>query len=112
MKAEILTYVDAAGATLFTDAQAQKFVDFINNLITTNNDYIKTRSAKLQTLADLFYATAGGGDGLTAAINAAWVAFYNKADVLAAIASGKKTLAEQLESLTATLSADVVYQVS
>ena len=112
LKAEILTYVDAAGATLFTDAQAQKFVDFINNLITTNNDYIKTRSAKLQTLADLFYATAGGGDGLTAAINAAWVAFYNKADVLAAIASGKKTLAEQLESLTATLSADVVYQVS
>ena len=111
LKAEILTYVDAAGATLFTDAQAQKFVDFINNLITTNNDYIKTRSAKLQTLADLFYATAGGGDGLTAAINAAWVAFYNKADVLAAIASGKKTLAEQLESLTATLSADVVYQV-
>jgi len=107
-----LTYVDAAGATLFTDAQAQKFVDFVNNVVTSNNDYIKTRAAKLQTLADLFYATAGGGDGLTAAINAAWVAFYNKADVLAAIASGKKTLAEQLESITLALSTAVTYEVA
>ena len=111
LKAEILTYLDASGATLFTDAQAQKFVDFITNLISSNNDYVKSRAAKLQTLADLFYATAGGGDGLTAAINAAWVAFYNKADVLTSIANGKKTLAEQLESLTAILSVDVVYQV-
>jgi hypothetical protein len=109
LKAEILTYVDAAGATLFTDAQAQKFVDFINNLITTNNDYIKTRSAKLQTLADLFYATAGGGDGLNAAINAAWVAFYNKADVLASIAKGKNTLAEQLASITTAMSTATTY---
>lgn len=109
LKAEILTYLDAAGATLFTDAQAQKFVDFINNLISSNNDYVKSRAAKLQTLADLFYATAGGGDGLTAAINAAWVAFYNKADVLDSIAKGKNTLAEQLASITAALSTDTTY---
>ena len=111
LKAELLTYVDASGAALLNDAQAQKFVDYFNNLTSPNNDYVKTRTTKLQALADSFYAEAGGGDGLTAAINAAWVAFYNKADVLAAISSGKNTLAQQLESLTSTLSADVVYQI-
>lgn len=109
LKAEILTYVDASGAALLNDAQAQKFVDYFTNITSPNSDYVKTRTTKLQTLANSFYAAAGGGDGLSAAINAGWVNFYNKADVLASIAKGKNTLAEQLASITTALSTATTY---
>jgi hypothetical protein len=109
LKAELLTYLDAAGSQLFTDAQAQTFVDYVNNLASPNNDYIKKRSEKLQALADQFVASVTGGDGISNAINAAWVNFYNKADVLASITKGKNTLAEQLASITVVLSTDTTY---
>ena len=112
LKAELLTYVDASGAALLNDAQAQKFVDYFTNITSPNSDYVKTRTTKLQTLANSFYAAAGGGDGLSAAINAGWVNFYNKADVLASIANGKNSLAEQLASITNALSTAVTYEVA
>lgn len=109
LKSILLTYTDAAGATLFTDAQAQKFVDFISDLVSVNNDYVKTRSAKLQSLADQFYAAASGGDGLNSAINAAWVNFYSQTAVTDAITKGKNTLAQNLLNMTNTLSSPTTY---
>ena len=109
LKSELLSYLDAAGNQLFTDAQAQKYVDYVNDLASPNNNYIKTRSEKLQALADQFVATATGGDGISNAINAAWVNFYNKADVLTSITKGKNTLGEQLASITSALSTTTTY---
>jgi hypothetical protein len=109
LKAKLLTYLDASGAQLFTDAQAQKYVDYITGLISADNDYVKTRAAKLQTLATSFYAEAGGGDGLNEAINAAWVTFYAKAEVITSITKGKNTLAQQLASITSALSTVTTY---
>lgn len=109
LKAKLLTYTDASGSQLFTDAQAQKYVDYITGLVSVDNDYVKSRAAKLQTLATSFYTAAGGGDGLNAAINAAWVTFYSKTDVQASITKGKNTLAQQLASITSALSTATTY---